>query len=389
METSIREEISAFVQANAQAQLRFVEDLSNENSYTYNAQGANRVAEMVLDKLEGLFAEHEVNEQSEVGNHQILRSHSKRGSTGPRSVYLLGHLDTVFPPEHPFQKCRQEGDWLIGPGTGDMKGGLAVIVYALRCLRHLGLVDRLDLVLMLGSDEEIGSATSRTLYELEREKASACLAAECAGLRGEIVISRNGKAGARLDCFGKDSHIAAATSDKASAILEMAHKVVGLEALNGKYPGASVNVGKIDGGLGPSTVPGRASCYFDLRWSEEEHYESLLRDVRRVIGEQIQPGCPCELTLLNHRPAMPASKATEELFDLVKQSAESLGISLEAEHRRGTSDANFFGAKGIPTLDGFGPICTGDHTEQERISISSLASRTALLALSLGTGRYF
>jgi glutamate carboxypeptidase len=386
---TVTEEIRAFVETNAEEQLEFVLALSNQNSYTYNAQGTGFVAEMVLDRLEGLFAEHEVNEQSEVGDHHILRTDSASTSTGARSVYILGHLDTVFPPEHPFQKCTQEGDWLIGPGTGDMKGGLAVIVYALKCLEYMGLLDRLNLVLMLGSDEEVGSVTSRPLYELERGRACACLVAECAGSRGEVVISRNGKTGARLDCFGIDSHVAAAKADKASAILEMAHKVVGLEALNGKYPNASVNVGRIDGGLGPSTVPGRASCLFDLRWSEEGHYETLLRDVQGIVKKKFQAACSCKLTLLNQRPAMPASKGTEELFRLVKQSAESLGMSLEAEHRRGTSDANFFGAAGIPTLDGFGPISTGDHTEDERIAISSLQSRTALLALFLGTGRYF
>lgn len=378
----MRNEISRYVNSSCDAQVQFLVDLCNENSYTYNSEGTKRVTEMLLEQIEGLFAEHEVFEQSEVGNHHILRTH-KACSPSTRSMYLLGHVDTVFPPDHPFQRCSFEGNWLNGPGTGDMKGGLVVIVYALRALAHLGLLDRLGLTLILNSDEEIGSVTSGSLYELEWERASLCLAAECAGAGGEVVISRNGKAGARLECYGRDCHVASVKDKKSSAILEMAHKVVALEALNRSQPGVSVNVGRIEGGLGPSTVPGQAVCLFDLRWSEEKDYEVLLRDVRQIVEDRNQSECGCEFVVLNHRPAMPATTETQDMFRSLKECADSLGMPLKAEHRLGTSDANFFGAAGVPTIDGLGPICVGDHTHEERILISSLPERTVLLALFL------
>jgi glutamate carboxypeptidase len=383
MDRSLNDKIVAYVRGHAEAQLSFVIDLCNENSYTYNIQGTNRVTEMILAQLEGFFPQREVREQAEVGSHHILRTRAACEPPGRRSIYLLGHMDTVFPPYHPFQRCRREGDWLIGPGTGDMKGGLGVIVYALKALENVGLLDRLDLSLILSGDEEIGSATSHSLYEVERERARLCLVAECAGPEGEIVVSRNGKAGARLDCFGVDSHVARVSGGKASAIVEMAHKVIALEALNGSQPGVTINAGRIEGGLGPSTVPAHASCLFDMRWSDEKDYGALLSETRRIVQESVQPQCRCEYAILNHRPAMPASEVTEKMFRELRQLAESLGISLRAEHRRGTSDANYFGAAGVPTLDGFGPICEGDHTSSERILISSLRTRTTLLALSL------
>ncbi|KPK24905.1 MAG: hypothetical protein AMJ70_00455 [Dehalococcoidia bacterium SG8_51_3] len=383
MDRSLKDEISAFIKANAEAQLRFVIDLCNENSYTYNIPGTNRVAEMVLEQLGGLFPQHEINEQTEVGDHHILRMRAAGEWSCRRSIYLLGHMDTVFPPDHSFQKCKREGDWLIGPGTGDMKGGLAVIVYALKTLGHFGLMDRLDLTLILSGDEEIGSITSHSLYEVERERARACLVAECAGPQGEVVISRNGKAGARLDCFGKDSHVARVAAKKASAIVELAHKIVALEALNGNHPGVTVNVGKIEGGLGPCTVPAHASCLLDMRWSDEKQGKGLLQDAGRISQDRINRQCRCELTILNQRPAMAATEENEKMFGVLRQLAEPLGMSLTAEYRRGTSDANYFGAAGVPTLDGLGPICEGDHTSHERIIISSLATRTALLAFFL------
>ncbi len=383
MAPALRDEISGFVRKQAEAQLESLIDLCNQNSYTYHAQGANRVAEMILSQLKGLFWQHEVIEQAEVGNHHILRTLAAHGSPERRSIYLLGHLDTVFPPSHPFQECRRDGDWLIGPGTGDMKGGLAVIVYALKALGKLGLVEGLRLTLILTGDEEIGSPTSHSLYLAETGKAHACLVAECAGSDGQVVISRNGKAGARLVCSGQDRHVARVRGEKASAIVEMAHKIVALEALNGSYPGVTINVGSVEGGLGPCTVPARASCLMDIRWEHEKYYQPLLKDIRRIVRKRIQPQCRCQLNVLNHRPAMPASPKTERMFQMLRKVAGSAGISITAEHRRGTSDANFFAAAGVPTVDGFGPICADDHTANERILISSLAPRTTLLALFL------
>lgn len=374
----IRDGIVSFVNEHSPEQVDFVVDLCNENSYTHNPEGTNRVARMVLGCLEGIFRHHEVVEETEVGNHHILRTR-----LGSRAIYLLGHTDTVFPPDHQFQECKREGDWLRGPGAGDMKGGLAVIVYALKALAKVGLLDDLSLSLILGGDEEIGSVTSHSIYERERENAVACLVAECAGLEGEVVVSRNGKAGFRLDCFGEDLHVARVSDRKTSAILEIAHKIVALEALNGCYPGVTVNVGTVEGGLGPCTVPAHAACLVDLRWQDEKHREGLLKKAHRISAEVSQSGCRCEITILNHRPAMPLSSETAKMLRSLEETSKSLGIGVRTEHRRGTSDANYFGSAGIPTLDGLGPICHDDHTPNERILIPSLAARTSLVALFL------
>jgi glutamate carboxypeptidase len=380
---TLAEQISDFVHGQAETQLNFVIDLCNQNSHTYHADGTNQVAEMVLSQVKGFFRQHEIVEQAEVGNHHILRTAAAQTSPSLKSIYLLGHMDTVFPPDHPFQKCQRDGDWLIGPGTGDMKGGLAVIVYALKALEYFSLIEGLRLTLILSGDEEIGSATSHSLYQEETRKANACLVAECAGSEGQVVISRNGKAGARLDCFGQDRHVSMVKGEKASAIVEMAHKILALEALNESYPGVTINVGRVEGGLGPSTVPAQSSCLFDMRWEEEKYHHPVLDDVRRIIQESTQRQCRGELKILNYRPAMPANPKIVKMFQMLRRIAGSAGMSITAEHRKGTSDANFFGAAGVPTLDGFGPICADDHTPSERILISSMVQRTRLLALFL------
>jgi glutamate carboxypeptidase len=378
MRRAERNGVERFVAGCAGAQLSFVRDLCNENSYTYNPGGTNRVADMVLDRLGGILPHHETIREGEVGDHHILRS-----GRAPKAVYLVGHLDTVFPPDHPFRRCRRAGKWLVGPGTGDMKGGIAVMVYALKALAACGLLDRMSVVLMLSADEEVGAVTSAALFNRERRKASACIVAECGGPGGEVVISRNGKAGARLKCFGKDRHVGRGGAKKDSAILELAHKIIALEGLNDYLPGVSLNVGTIEGGLGPCTVPGRAECLLDIRWTDEKHFGKLRRRIDRILTAHAQPGSRCEMTLLNRRPAMPLTPASKQMFDDLRRVAGSVGLDIRGEHRRGTSDANHFGATGVPTLDGFGPVCEDDHTEKERILISSLRQRTLLLALFL------
>ncbi|MFC1543782.1 M20/M25/M40 family metallo-hydrolase [Gemmatimonadota bacterium] len=362
----------------AEEQVEFLISLCEINSYTWNKSGTDAVSRLIVENLEGILPDHRIAEQTEVGDHHILSS----GKEG-KAVYLLGHTDTVFPPDHPFQNCRRDREWVYGPGTADMKGGLAVMVYALRALHEAGLSAPLNLVMIVGSDEETGAATSRTIYEEESGKARACLVGECAGENGEIVVSRNGKAGGRLECTGVDRHVGSGSGDKTSAILELAHQTIAMESLNGLRPGVKVNVGRIEGGLGPATVASRAECMIDLRWEEEEHYLLLLEQMKQISSRRHQTGASSSFTLLNHRPAMRVGPGTEELFQRLQRVATRLGQKVAPSHRFGTSDGNFFGAAGVPTLDGFGPIGEKDHTVAERIKIASLQERTALLALFL------
>lgn len=264
-----------------------------------------------------------------------------------------------------------------------MKGGIAVMVYALRTLAQAGVLEGLNIAMILGADEENGSPSSQKIYEQEVKMAKACLGGECAGENGEIAVSRYGKAGGLLECMGRGQHVSTATQDKASAILEIAHKAIAFESLNGLFPDTQVNVGRIEGGLGPSTVAAQASFLFDLRWEQKEHSAPLFDRLQQIVSRSDNPHCKSVMTLLNHRPAMPYSHRTKELFSLLKNTASELPQKLSEEHRRGTSDANYFGAAGIPTLDGFGPIGVMDHTPDERILVSSLKERTALLAFFL------
>lgn len=377
-DAQIRKKLLDYVEDRGREQLQFVIDLSHQNSHSWYKAGTDRVAEMVLEKLAGVFPHHRVTEQTRVGNLHLL-TNAPEG----KSIYVLAHMDTVFPPDHPFRECRVEEDRLHGPGTGDMKAGVAAVVYASLALKETGLLDGIPLTVIFGGDEEIGAITSRAVYEEERKKALACLVVEGAGPQGEVVVSRNGKIGARLDCLGRDEHVGAAVLDKASAILELAHKTITLEGLNGALPGARVNVGTVEGGLGPATIPASASAQIDIRWEDPGTRDPLMARIREAVAREDLPGCRSELFILNERSAWPRTEGSQLLADLVKAAGHEIGQEIGQEHRRGTSDANFFGCAGVPTVDGIGPLCKGYHTAEEFVYIPSIRERTALLANAL------
>jgi glutamate carboxypeptidase len=375
----IRARTLSFLRSLADEQLRFVTDLADHNSFSHNKAGTDQVAAMILDRLKGVFPFHRVVEQDRVGDLHILSTVEE----GEMSVYLLGHMDTVFPPDHPFRRCWIEGDELHGPGCGDMKAGIATLVYGALALDEAGVLHRLPLTLILAGDEEIGAVTSRSVYEVERARALACLVVEGGGANREIVVSRNGKIGARVDSRGRGDHVGSVNLRKASAILELAHKTVAMEGLNGAFPDVRLNVGTVQGGLGPATIPAEAHALVDVRWEDQSLRDEIVDAILDVVGRVNIPGCRSELTIMNERSAWPLTPGTQELADVVKTVARGLGYEVGQEHRFGTSDSNFFGSAGVPTVDGLGPICKGYHTADELVYISSIAERTILLTHTL------
>ena len=371
-------QILEFIEDSSHEQVEFLKELCNINSFTYNKTGSDGVSALLCSELKDIFPNQEVHEQIETGDHHLLST----GGDG-RSLYLLGHVDTVFPPDHPFQSCREDGEWLIGPGTADMKGGLIVFTYALKALHRARALPDYPIVLILGADEEQGSVSSKKIYMSERNKAFACLVAECGGENGEFVISRNGKMGVRLDCYGRDRHVGTPDSLKSSAVLEIAHKIINIEALNSLIPGIRTNAGRVEGGIGASTIPAHASLLLDIRWEKDEFYPALQNRLKKIAESNHQENCSSRMTILNRRPALPYHQKTRILAEKLRETAEGLRIQIKYLHRHGSSDANFFGSCGVPTLDGFGPVGIKDHTSEERILMSSLKERTSLLALFL------
>jgi glutamate carboxypeptidase len=241
----------------------------------------------------------------------------------------------------------------------------------------------LPLVLAFTSDEEIGSPTSTPLLRELATHACCGLITECGGMQGQVVTGRRGKRGYHLEVHGRAGHAAFAGSNKASAIIEMAHKILAMEALNDPKTGLVVNVGTVQGGIGPNTVAEHAAAELDTRYCSEEAGRELQQQLEKITDKNTVNGVNASLQVTHDRPLMAATKVNKRLFSFFDGQAQKLDIPLVEEFRAGVSDANTLAGEGVPVLDGLGPVGEFDHSDREYMLKSSLPERSLLLAATL------
>ncbi len=304
---------------------------------------------------------------------------------GPRSarekpILLLGHLDTVWPlGTLQTMPCRISSSRLWGPGTLDMKAGVAMAFTALELLTEAGLLQR-EIVLLLTGDEEIGSTAGRPIVEALAKKSSAVYVLEPAqGLA--YKTARKGIGNWRIDVAGIAAHAGVDFEKGANAIRELARVVEKVSSWTDLKRGLTVSVGVAAGGTKSNVIPAHA-------WAEVE-----ARIVRRADGPRIErkfaalqahdPRCSLTVTGGINRPPMERSRGTVRLFRQAQVLARDLGFALDEASTGGGSDGNFTAALGIPTLDGMGAVGEGAHARHESVLVEHLAPRTALLAAML------
>ena len=356
-------------------------ELVEIQSNSHNKAGVDRVGERVSAALADTGLSRRKVPQAELGDHLLFSSPAAKRAR--RSILITGHMDTVFPEDTPFRDCREEDGRIHGPGVIDMKGGLVVTIFAVRALAAAGLIDEIPLILLFNSDEEIGSPTTIPLLAELAPGIGCGLVTECGGTGGEVVTGRRGKCGYRLLVRGRAGHAAFAGEDKASAILELAHKVIGLEGLNNTKRGLVVNVGMIKGGIGPNTVPEEATALVDTRFTSADDDRELAAAMESLMAQTTVPGTEADLEVTNRRPVMAVTSENRALFALFAETAADLGLVISEEFRSGVSDANSLAGLGIPVLDGLGPVGEFDHSDREYMIRRSLPERTRLLAEAL------
>ncbi len=302
-----------------------------------------------------------------------------RRGRGTGRVMLMGHLDTVYPPGTVAERpLRTEGARLIGPGVCDMKGGLVTGLYALRALEEAGFDDFGELTFFFNSDEEVGSPESRKYCEPLARGMDAVLVLESARANGDLVSARKGSGEYRLTALGRAAHAGVEPEKGVNAVLEIAHQIEALHALNGLEPGVTVNAGLIGGGIATNVVPEAAWVEFDVRAIDS----AGARAVQTALAN-LQPTVPgARLTLSGSfsYPPMARTPAIARLVELAQGAAEACGFSVNDAATGGASDANVIAGWDVPVLDGLGPIGGLDHSPDEYIEIDSLAPRAALVA---------
>ena len=349
---------------------------------SFNKRGIDSLVALIMRSMEGGCIRFRRIHQVERGDHLIALS-PPASLDHARGILITGHTDTVFPEDTPFDWYREDELHAYGPGVIDMKGGLVCGIFALKALDQAGLLNELPVRFIFNSDEEIGSPSSGGVIAELAQKSAYALVLECGGLDGGVVTGRKGKLGLRVDVEGEAGHAAFAGLRKPSAILELAHKTIALEELNESSGDITLNVGGIEGGIGPNTVPRHACARVDIRYVSPLQRRRILERVERIVQETSVPGTTGNLWIESERPPMPRSESSRRLFQIARSAGASLGIDLCEEFRSGVSDANLIASLGTPVLDGLGPIGALDHSDKEYMIKTSLLERAKLLALIL------
>jgi glutamate carboxypeptidase len=290
-------------------------------------------------------------------------------------------MDTVYPDGVAAARpARIEANNLIGPGTADMKAGLLTGIYAAEALEALNNRSFGELVLLFTADEEIGSPESRELIESTAKTCDAALVLEAARASGAIVAARKGVADYKLEVHGRSAHAGVEPEKGRNAILELAHKVIALQALNGTIPGVTVNVGVAHGGTVTNVVPESAYAHVEARAVDTDGLQLVDARIREIAASSVVQGTSISLAVQKGFPPMARTAATDQLARMARSVAQDLGFDIEAVSTGGASDASLVAGAGVPVLDGLGPIGGDDHSPREWVSVDSIVPRVAMLA---------
>jgi glutamate carboxypeptidase len=302
----------------------------------------------------------------------------------PIQVALTGHYDTVFPATHAFQAPWREGDVLRGPGVADMKGGIAVMLAALKAFEALSGDKHVGYEVLLSPDEEIGSMGSAPLLAELGARAHLGMTYEPAMADGALVDARKGSANFHLAVKGRAAHVGRAFNDGRSAVLAAAEAALALNALNGKRDGVTFNVGAIDGGGAVNVVPERAVLRFNVRVPDAEAGVWAEAEVRRIAREiAAGDGIDAHLHGGFTRPPKPLNDQQRTMVSWTRQAGAALGLDLKFQASGGVCEGNNLAAAGCPNIDTLGPCGGGLHSDEEFALIPSFAERAKLSFLLL------
>jgi glutamate carboxypeptidase len=300
-----------------------------------------------------------------------------RSRYGLKPILLLGHLDTVWPVGTlRNMPCRVADGRLWGPGTLDMKVGVAMALTAIEMLSEAGQLSR-EIILLLNSDEEIGSPVSRPVTERLASECSAVLVLEPAqGLA--YKTARKGTGNWRIDIHGVAAHAGVDFEKGASALRELAHVIETVSGWTDLKRGLTVSAGIAGGGSKTNVIPAEAFVEVDVRIAKIADGPRITRRFGSL--KAADKSCSLVITGGINRPPMERARGTVKLYRQAQALAVELDIVLEEASTGGASDGNFTSALGIPTLDGMGAVGEGAHASHESILIEHVAPRTALLA---------
>ncbi len=364
---------------------------SNINSGTFNISGLQGMSHELtqcfsqLDCASEIIATPAYEQMDDQGNIQIIHLspllHFWTRPEAPVKVLLVGHMDTVFEAEHPFQHAYKKVDdqKLIGPGVADMKGGLCIMLEALRKFELTADKHKLGWEVIINGDEEIGSVGSAPYIE-ERAKHNhfGLIFEPAMDDAGTLAGERKGSGKFTILVHGKTAHAGRDFHKGRNAIVLLSKLITEMNNLNHQREGLTLNVGQIKGGGAVNVVPAIAFCRIDIRMSEPEDALWIQDKLSQLIANANQDGFSVEINGKFGRVPKKINDKTKVLYDLVLKTSAELGRPLSIQSSGGCSDGNNLSKVGLPNVDTLGVRGGNIHSQDEYLLMDSLVERVEL-----------
>jgi glutamate carboxypeptidase len=368
-----------------------IEELVNIDSGSYTAAGVNRVADLCQARFErgGWTVERHRHRPGADWVGPPLgdlvagrRAGARPVAEGGRRLLLLAHMDTVFDEgvatARPF---RVHGPRAYGPGVTDDKAGVVCGFEAVEVLcDEAGFDDYAAITLVCSPDEEIGSPFSRPLIAALAAEHDVAVGLEAARTNGALVSARKGICAFTVEVAGRAVHAGVRPAEGVNAVLEAAHKTVALQALNGRWPGVTCNVGVLQGGSRTNVVADRAVMRVEVRAATMDAFDRAMAEVERIVARSSVDGAAATMAPAHRHPPMERTPAVAALVAQAQAVARELGFEVGEAATGGAGDANTTAAAGLPTIDGLAPVGGEAHGPDEWLDLDSVIPRTALLA---------
>ncbi len=378
-----KKKLLAFIDAHKSEMLSLWQELVNHDSGNDDKVGIDLLQIKIGEILENLGAEVQYVHYDQAGNLLLAEiRHDRKGAP----IVFLGHSDTVFKKgtvgKRPFTITDGKA---FGPGVLDMKGGIVIILYAIKALQAIGY-NSSSFKIILAGDEENGHQKSDAATVLQREfiGARAVFNCETGFVDDAIIIGRKGVASFTMETFGVAAHVGNNPEIGRSAIVEIAHKLLEIEKLTDKQAAISFNVGTIEGGTVPNATPDYAKIKIDVRFGKDSDITVFSKQLQAIAEQTYIEGTHTQLSLGACLKPMDTTPGVEQLFRFVQATARENNLGhLKARKVGGASDSAYAVSSGIPTVCGMGVKGERNHSKEEYAIVESLYERAKLLALAV------
>jgi glutamate carboxypeptidase len=353
-----------------------VRELVERESPTHSKLACDELCSYLEVQFERIGGRLKIHRQGIAGDHLQV---DFPAANDRKPLLLLGHFDTVYDTGTlASMPWREEKGRLYGPGVFDMKSGIAQMMFALSAVHEIRGAWPRPVKVLLVSDEEGGSNSSRAITEAVAQPCAAVLVCEPSGPGGALKTARKGVGAFTIRVRGQAGHSGLDFEKGQSAILELAQQIVAVSQLTDLARGTTLNVGVIRGGTRANVIAAEAVAEVDLRIAHKGDGAIMERKVRQL--RPVNEKCKLEIEGGINRPPLERTKPVIALFELARRIAGDLGFALEEVAVGGGSDGNFTAGIGIPTLDGLGAVGEGAHAAHESVIAAELPRRAALLA---------